>query len=213
MKMNDIDWSLYAIIDKELLKRRDIQLVAKHVILGGAGIIQYRNKISEDGEFYRESRLLKNISDMYGVPLIINDRVDQALAVDANGVHLGENDLSLDIARKMIGNDKIIGASVKSYSDYQKAKCADYLGIGAIYPTKTKKNYKITEIELIKKIRIQSTIPIVGIGGITVENLTPVIRAGANGVAVISALLDADHIEDISKRFFNAVKEAKNNKN
>ncbi len=209
MKIDNIDWSLYAIIDKELLKGRDIQSVAKQMIFGGVGIIQYRNKTSEDGEFYRESRLLKKISDMYGVPLIINDRIDLTIAINADGVHLGGKDLPLDVARKMIGNDKIIGASVNSYSGYKKAKDADYLGIGAIYPTKTKNNYQITEIELIKKIRVQSTIPIVGIGGVTVENLAPIIHAGANGVAVISALLGANCIEDVAKQFIQAIKKAK----
>lgn len=209
MNLQNIDWSLYAIIDQEWLSGRDIQWITEQMIQGGAGIIQYRNKVSEDEECYQEARKIMAITQEHHVPFILNDRVDIALAVDADGVHIGKDDVSLTIARKMLGNDKIIGFSVKSESDYRNAKTADYLGIGAIYPTTTKKDYPVTEIKLIQKIRKQTSIPIIGIGGITLENLTPVIQSGANGIAVISALLGAEHIKNQTLQFVRAVKQAK----
>ncbi len=209
MKMKNIDWSLYAIIDQEWLKGRDIQWITEQMIQGGAGIIQYRNKLSEDITCYQESKKLKDITHKYRIPLIINDRIDIALAVDADGVHIGKKDVPLPLTRKILGDNKIIGFSVSSHSDYQHAKYADYLGIGAIYPTKTKKDYPLAGLELIRKIRLKSSIPIVGIGGITMENLAPVIESGADGIAVISNLLSAKNIKTRTFQIVHTVKKAK----
>lgn len=209
VKICNIDWSLYAIIDKGYLKGRDVQRIAEQIIQGGAGIIQYRNKISGDEEFYRESQRIRQISSEENVPFIINDRVDIALAVDADGVHIGKDDLPLSATRRIFGDQKIIGFSVKNYSDFLEAKDADYLGIGAIYPTKTKEDCQPTDLKLIQEIRKQSQIPIIGIGGITLKNLAPIIQAGANGVAVISSLLDYVNIEKGANQFVHVVKKAK----
>lgn len=209
MNLQNIDWSLYAIIDQEWLGGRDIQWVTKQIIQGGAGIIQYRNKVSEDKKCYQESKKIRVITQKYHIPFIINDRIDIALAVDTDGIHLGKDDLPLSVARKILGNNKIIGFSVRSYSDYQHAKYADYLGIGAIYPTKTKKNYPLTELKLIHEIRKKSSIPIVGIGGITMENLAPVIQSGVNGIAMISALLSSEDIKNTTLQFIKAINKAK----
>ncbi len=209
IQIKNIDWSLFAIIDHEWVRGRDIQWIAEQLIQGGAGIIQYRNKVSEALECYQESKKIRVIAQTHRIPFIVNDRVDVALAVDADGVHLGKNDLPLSVARKLMGKHKIIGFSVQSHGDFQNAKNADYLGIGAIYPTKTKKGYPLVKLELIQEIRIHSSIPIVGIGGITVENLVPVIQSGADGIAVISALLGAQNIKDSAFKLVQAVKKTR----
>lgn len=198
--MGKIDWSVYAIIDKVWLGERSIQKVAEQIILGGAGVIQYRDKKSESGDFFADAYILSQVTRKHGIPLIINDRVDIAMAVGADGVHLGQEDLPVDVARKIVGDGMILGGSVHSLSEFEQMKEADYFGVGAVYTTSTKEGVPVRGIELIRQIRALTTKPIVGIGGITAENLSPVIEAGADGVAVISAILGAENVEKATLR-------------
>jgi thiamine-phosphate pyrophosphorylase len=171
------------------------------MIRGGAGIIQYRDKISDAGEFYESAMILKKATAKYDIPLIINDRLDIALAVEADGIHLGQADLPVDVARKLMNNNMMVGGSLHSISEYEKVKQADYFGVGAVYPTKTKSNPQVSGVDFIREIRIKTTKPIIGIGGITLENCLPVINAGADGVALISAVMGSEDIESSTREF------------
>ena len=208
-RIQEIDWSLYAIIDAAWLRGRSIQAIAEPIIRSGAGVIQYRDKVSESGEFYRNARTLRKLTREHRIPFIVNDRFDMALAVGADGIHLGQDDLPADVVRSLVNDTMISGGSVHDLFEYEKMREADYLGVGAIYSTPTKEKVKVGGVELIRRIRSLTDRPIVGIGGITPENLGPVIRAGADGVAVISALMDADDVEAMSRRFVEAVQKAK----
>ncbi len=197
------DWSLYAILDKKTLGARDLKFIAEQVIAGGAGIIQLRNKMSSAQEFYTEALQVKQITDRFGIPLIINDRVDIALAVKAAGVHLGQDDLPFEYARQLIGSEMLLGASVHNLNEFETALAGqpDYLGVGTIFSSRTKTELAAKGIQLIRELRQLTTLPLVGIGGITVENLEPVIEAGADGVAIISGLLDSSDVCERAKQF------------
>jgi thiamine-phosphate pyrophosphorylase len=207
--IHQIKWSLYAIIDKEWLNERNIQDIAEEIICGGAGILQYRNKISTTRQFFQQVRSLQKITRAFQVPLIINDRVDIALAVGADGVHLGRDDLPVDVVRKIVGENMIVGWSISEIDDFAKADDADYLGVGAIYPTETHKTYSVTGLEIVSKLRLETDRPIVGIGGITPANCSNVIRAGANGVAVISGIMGAEDTKSASSAYLEAVRYVK----
>jgi len=208
-KFSQIDWSLYAIVDKEGLGGRTVEEFAVQVLRGGAGVLQYRNKVSESREFYTEAQRLREVSRRFCVPFIVNDRVDIALGVDADGFHLGKEDVPLDVARKLMGRRKIIGVSVQCLLDVQTIGEADYLGVGAIYRTETHRNYAIAGIETLARIRRETRLPIVGIGGITLQNALSVIQAGADGVAVISALMNCSDPETEARQFVEKIKHAK----
>lgn len=203
-----LDWSLYAILDKKFVGSRDLKSLAERVITGGAGIIQLRNKISSSRGFYEDALEVKKITTQFGIPLIINDRVDIALAVKAEGVHLGQDDLPFAAARRLIGKEMILGASVHSLEEHKAALAGrpDYLGVGTIYPSPTKNALKEKGLELIKELRRVTALPIVGIGGITVDNAAAVIQAGANGVAVISGLLDTEDVIGRAREFVTQIK-------
>jgi len=205
----EIDWSLYAIIDKEWLKGRPVQEVGEQIIRGGAGVIQYRDKVSESEEFYRLALSLRQVTEVNGIPLIINDRVDIALAIEAAGVHLGQEDLPVEVARRIVGDEMILGGSVHSLSEYEKMKHVDYFGVGAVYPTRTKEKAEVGGIEIVRQIRARTQRPIIGIGGITLENLSPVFKAGADGVAVISAIMGADDVGEATQRLRDAIMKVK----
>lgn len=209
VRIREIDWSLYVIVDKEWLKGRLIKEIAFDIIRGGAGIIQYRDKVSESRVFYEEALKLRVVTAENSIPLIINDRVDVALAVNADGVHLGRNDLPVELARRIVGEEMILGASVHSLSEFEKMKNGDYFGVGAVYPTETKEKVQIGGIDIIRKVRVRTDLPMVAIGGITLDNLVPVIRAGADGVAVISGIMGADDVETATKRFVDGIRRAK----
>ena len=205
-----IDWSLYAILDREFAGDRSFGELAEAVIRGGAGVIQLRDKVSEGREFYFEALAVRNITRNYGVPFIVNDRVDVALAVDADGVHVGWNDLPPDVTRRLIGEERLLGLSASSDEEVARALefSPDYLGVGAMFTTSTKPDYEVPGPALIARVRGSVPCPVVGIGGITPENAGQVIRAGADGVAVISALLTAEDVEARARQFVEAVRRA-----
>jgi thiamine-phosphate pyrophosphorylase len=202
-----IDWSLYAILDKESIGNRSIKFLAEELIKGGAGIIQLRDKVSSPKEFYADAVLMKEVTKLYGIPLIINDRLDIAVAVQADGAHLGQQDLPLTAARRLVGKKMILGASVHNVEEFEIAMAGepDYLGVGTIYPSPTKSELGVKGIQVIEAIRARTRLSLVGIGGITLDNLAPVIQAGADGVAVISALLNVDDVQSRAREFVNKV--------
>lgn len=212
MNVKEIDWSLYAIIDKAFIGERDLETLTEEIITGGAGIIQYRNKISSTGEFYEEALKIRQVTKRHAIPLIINDRVDIAMAVEAEGVHLGQKDLPWSVAKRISSGNLIIGASVHNLNEFHRAMEApvDYLGVGTIYPTFSKsEGIEIAGEQIIHQLRPRTHLPIVAIGGINLDNLEPVIQAGADGVAVISALLTAEDVQARARAFIQKIKSVK----
>lgn len=192
-----LDCTLYLVTDRDVLKGRDLKKAVEESILGGTTLVQLREKNVSSKEFYEIAKDIKSITDKYNVPLIINDRLDIALAIDAEGLHIGQKDLPASLVRKIIGEDKILGVSVNNIEDALKAQRdgADYLGVGAIFPTKSKKDAENTSIQTLKEIKNVVNIPIVAIGGIKETNIQKLKGTNIDGVAVISAILGKEDIK------------------
>ncbi|TDI90657.1 MAG: thiamine phosphate synthase [Caldithrix sp.] len=211
MISENIGWSLYAILDKESVKERSLTRLAEEAIAGGAGILQLRNKISASDEFYADALEIKEVTQHFNIPLIINDRLDIALAAKADGVHLGQDDLPFAEARKLLGKQMILGVSVHNFNEFEIALKGkpDYWGVGTIYPSLSKTELQSAGIKIIEQLRPKTTLPLIAIGGITVENLEPVIQAGADGVAVISDLFGRQNVCSRAQEFVKEVKQVK----
>ncbi len=207
----NIDYSLYVITDAKLSRGRSNRDVIAAAIRGGATIVQYRAKNTSSRQMIEEALELRELCHAQGVPLIINDRVDVALAVDADGVHVGQDDLPAALARRLIGPGKILGVSAENVKEAQTAiaEGADYLGVGAVFATGTKADAgEPIGLQGLMQVARVSTIPIVGIAGINATNAASVIRAGAAGVAVISAVVGADDVESAARELRRVVREA-----
>ncbi|EDU38269.1 thiamine phosphate synthase [Clostridium sporogenes] len=193
----DLNYELYLITDRRFLKGRELKKVVEDAILGGVTIVQVREKDVSTREFYNVAKEVKEVTDHYKVPIIINDRLDIAQAINAHGVHLGQKDMQLNIARRILGKDKIIGISVGNIKEALEAENngADYLGIGTIFPTGSKKDVDaIIGIDGLSKIKNNISIPSVAIGGINKTNFKDVLNTGIEGISVISAILGEDDI-------------------
>ena len=195
MKLQNIDYSLYLVTDRGLARGRSTLDIVKTAVQGGVTCVQLREKDCPTLEFIEQAFAIKNFLMTRGVPLIINDRVDVALAIEADGVHLGQTDMPLDIAKKIVGDSMIIGISAESLEDAIAAEKggADYLGVSPIYATPTKTDTAPPlGLEGLRAIRKAVRLPLVGIGGLNRENSAAVIENGGNGVAVVSAIVAAD---------------------
>jgi len=191
------DLSLYVVTDDAIGRRRPFDEVVAAAIRGGATMIQLREKAWPARRLVEVGRTLLAITRPSGVPLIVNDRLDVALVLDADGVHVGPDDLTVADARRLLGPEKIVGASAATVEEARQAEVdgADYVGVGSIFATGSKPDAgdAIGPLEL-TRIRAGIDIPIVAIGGITQANAAQAIRAGAHGVAVISAVVGADDV-------------------
>ena len=169
----------------------------------GVTIVQLREKNLTTNQYYQLAKQVKEITDAYQVPLIIDDRLDVCLAVDAAGLHIGDDELPVSVARKVLGPEKILGVTAKTVKRALEAEesGADYLGTGAIFPTTTKENAPITLISTLKTICQRVAIPVVAIGGLTSENIDQLIDTGIAGVAVVRDLMQAEDIEAKTKAF------------
>ena len=169
----------------------------------GVTIVQLREKNLTTNQYYQLAKQVKEITDAYQVPLIIDDRLDVCLAVDAAGLHIGDDELPVSVARQVLGPDKILGVTAKTVKRALEAEegGADYLGTGAIFPTTTKKNAPITLISTLKTICQRVAIPVVAIGGLTSENIDQLIGTGIAGVAVVRDLMQAEDIEAKTQDF------------
>jgi thiamine-phosphate pyrophosphorylase len=193
--MRNIDLSLYLVTDRKMIKNSTLPALVHHAVENGVTAVQLREKEISTRQFIQLALDLKKILDPVQVPLIINDRVDVALAVDASGVHLGQHDMPVSIARNLVGDDKIIGLSVESEADVVNSDAldADYLGVSPIFNTPTKTDTIIEwGLEGLAKVAGMTDYPIVAIGGIHSENAADVFRHGADGIAVVSAICAAD---------------------
>jgi thiamine-phosphate pyrophosphorylase len=191
MRDRTIDYSLYLVTDRKLSLGRSLLEVIKPAVDGGVTVVQLREKEIDSRDFYREALGIKAFLDSRDIPLIINDRLDIALAIDAAGVHLGQEDLPIDVARKILSPGKIIGASVFTPEEALQAEAmgADYLGLSPIFVTATKPELmNQIGLEGIGPIRRATRLPLIGIGSMNETNACSVIRAGLDGVAVVSAI-------------------------
>lgn len=188
---------LYLILDTKSLKGRDEVSLATQAIKGGAKVIQLRDKYQNKGKLLEIARKLKYLCEEKGVLFIINDYLDVAQACGADGVHLGQDDLPLTEARSLLSPDKVIGCSTATLSEAVLAQSqgADYIALGAIYPTSSKEEVRLADLETLRQARENTSIPLIAIGGINKSNVSEVMEAGADGIAVISAVMGADDVE------------------
>ena len=202
MKIEDIDYSVYLVTDRRNKTDDEFLNIIEEAIKGGTTIVQLREKTASTKEFYDLALKVKEITSKYGVPLLINDRIDIALAVDSEGVHIGQDDMPADIAREIIGEDKILGVSASTVEEAKKAEIdsADYIGSGAVFPTATKDDADSVSKEELKEIVDSIDIPVVAIGGITVENAHTLKGSGIAGFSVVSAIMSAEDPKEASKK-------------
>ena len=197
-----IDYSIYLVTDEACLHGRPLLECVEEALAAGVTLVQYRAKAADGGVLYAEACRLKELCDKYNVPLIINDRLDIALAVGAAGVHLGQDDLPCAVARRLLGEDFIIGVSAHNPAEAVQAVSdgADYLGCGAVFGTATKHDVAKLGLENLRAIRKAVAVPMVGIGGITADNYAEVLATGADGAAIVSGILAQDDIGAVVKK-------------
>ena len=202
MIKKDIDYSVYLVTDHRNKTDEEFLNVIEEAIKGGTTIVQLREKTASTKDFYELALKVKEITSRYDVPLLINDRIDIALAIDSDGVHIGQDDMPADVARKIIGDEKILGVSASTIDEAIKAEAdgADYIGSGAVFPTSTKDDADSVPKELLKEIVESINIPTVAIGGITLENASLLKDTGIAGFSVVSAIMSADDSKEASKK-------------
>jgi thiamine-phosphate pyrophosphorylase len=214
MMLNRADYQLYLVTDRNCLQQQTLEQAVEQAILGGVTLVQLREKAIASKEFYERALRIKAICHHYNVPLLINDRVDIALAVEADGVHIGQSDLPCGVVRQILGKDKIIGVSARTAQQAIQAQAdgADYLGVGAMFATSTKQDALTVTIASLTQIRQAVTLPIVAIGGInhtTLPALQQSLQAAEtsiDGVAVVSAILGQKDVKLASEQLKNMIK-------
>lgn len=203
------DYSLYLVTDSRLLNGRKLEDSVEEAIKGGVTVVQLREKEVSSRDFFNLATKVKVITDKYNIPLIINDRIDIALAVDAAGVHIGQNDLSCKIARDILPKGKIVGVSAHNLNEALKAQeeGATYLGCGAMFSTATKKDVSLLDKFELINIKNNISIPVVAIGGINKENISSLKDTNIDGVAVVSAILGRSNIKDATRLIKEKIEE------
>lgn len=193
----NFDYTLYLVTDRQLMSCDSLTEAVEQAILGGCTMIQLREKELSSLEFYNQAVAVKQVTDKYHIPLIINDRIDIAMAVQATGVHIGQHDLPAAAVRKVIGENMLLGVSASSIAEAIQAQQdgADYLGVGAMFPTGTKTDADSASMEELQKIRTAVSLPIVVIGGINKGNAGRFKPMGIDGLAVVSAIIAQSDIK------------------
>lgn len=196
IEKQNIDYSLYLVTDRSVMSTKSLEQAVEQAIQGGCTMIQLREKNASSREFFETAQRIKQITDNYHIPLIINDRADICLAVNAAGVHVGQQDLPAKTVRSIVGPDKIIGISAATLSEALQAEQdgADYLGVGAMFSTTTKTNTRPVTVEQLAQIKQAVHIPVVAIGGIQSSNVEKLTNTGIDGIAVVSAILAKENI-------------------
>lgn len=205
-----IDYSCYLVTDEACLNGKELCEAVREALEGGVTMVQYRAKNQDGGTMYEMAKKLKAICDEFSVPLIINDRVDVALAVGAAGVHLGQSDLPCKVARELARSyGFIIGVSAHNVEEANQALMdgATYLGCGAVFGSNTKSDAGYLGLEGLKAICDDVYLPVVGIGGVNISNYADVIKAGASGAAIVSGILGADDIKAAANKICQIKKE------
>jgi thiamine-phosphate pyrophosphorylase len=207
--MDTFDLSLYLVTDQSLSKGRSVEWIVEQAVMGGVTMVQLREKNISTLDFLNRAIVLKNLLTPYGIPLIINDRLDIALAANADGLHIGQSDMPYHIAREILGYEKIIGLSVETIAQAEEANLldVDYIGLSPVFSTKTKTDINTPlGLEGIATIASFSRHPMVAIGGINVENTPEIIKAGADGVAVVSAIVSADDVKAATQQLKKVIR-------
>jgi len=199
--MNKLDTTLYLVTNSDDMKEEIFLSKIALACEGGVTLVQLREKELNGCDFYNLAVKVKRVTDRFGVPLIIDDRADIALAVDAAGVHVGQADLPVAAARAIMGNGKIVGATAKTVEQAQEAEDAgaDYLGVGAMYPTKTKVVTVLTPVRTLLDIIGHVKIPVVAIGGLNASNLPLLYGSGASGSAVVRAIMESKSPREVAE--------------
>ena len=206
-----MDPTLYVVLDRAASAGRDLGDLLDAVIAGGCRMVQLRDKSSPSGRLLPLAEQFRARCRDAGVIFIVNDRVDLAVAVGADGVHLGQDDLPPRVARPLLRPGMILGVSTHSVEQARRAQAdgADYVAVGSMFPTRTKPDFELVGPALVRALRPEIRVPLVGIGGITPDNVRDVIRAGADGVAVISAVCGAPDPAGASAHFLDAIRRAR----
>jgi thiamine-phosphate pyrophosphorylase len=204
--------SVYLVMGLDDVNGKSAIEIAQLALKGGITMLQLREKQRDIREVIEQGKKLRQLCDEYRVPFIVNDRVDIAIVLEADGIHVGQTDIPAVEVRKLIGNDAIIGVSAGTPTEAKRAmeEGADYLGVGSIYATSTKKDAGApVGVEWVGEVRNIHDVPIVGIGGIHAKNASDVIRAGADGIAVVSAIIQHENPEKAARQLLQIVVSAK----
>jgi len=198
---------LYLILDTQALGGRNIIETAQRALEGGTRTIQLRDKVRPKSELILLAEELKKLCAGYNALFIINDHLDVALAIEADGLHVGQEDLPVSAARRLLPADKLVGCSAATLDEavIAEAQGADYVGVGSIYPSPSKPGTRLAGLEILRRVKNRVSVPIVAIGGINEDNVAEVIDAGAAAVAVISAVLGADNVKESSRRLVDII--------
>lgn len=209
MKVERKTMRLYAVTDRAWLNGRKLEDDVEKAIRGGATFIQIREKDLDNAAFLAQAKAVKAVTDRYGVPYVVDDNVEVAKAIDADGVHVGQSDMETGAVREKLGPDKIIGVSVQTVEQALLAekRGADYLGVGAVFPTSTKQDASEVSFEMLREICDKVSIPVVAIGGINRENVTQLAGSGIDGIAVVSAVFAAEDIEKATAELAEKVRQ------
>lgn len=207
-----IDLTLYLVTCSDGLSEKDFLTKVEQACRGGVTLVQLREKKKSTREYLHLAKAVKEITDAYGIPLIIDDRADIAVACDAAGVHIGQEDLPVWAARKIVGNDKIVGTSAKTVAQALAAQKggADYLGVGAIYPTTTKVITTLTPIAVLSAICRAVSIPAIAIGGLNLGNCQALKGVPIAGISVVSAIMKSENPEAAAQKLHAAVSDLLN---
>ena len=201
------DLKLYLVTDSLILKGRDFYKCVEDAIKSGVTMVQLREKSISGKDFLYRAIKLRELTRKYNTTFIINDRIDIAMIVDADGVHIGQSDIDALSARKLLGEDKIIGVSARSLKEARVAKenGADYLGIGAMFSTSTKEDAKLVSFDTLEEITKEVNLPFVFIGGITLDNVSELKKFNPDGYALVSGILGADNISERVEKWYERI--------
>ncbi len=210
--MKDFDTTMYFITDSTSYSEEEFLYRVEEACKGGVTLIQLREKEKSTREFIELAEKVHEITKRYNIPLIIDDRADVALAINAEGVHVGQSDMPVKMARLLMGNDKIVGATTKTVEQAKIAylEGADYLGVGAIYPTTTKVKTVLTSVDTLKEIVKAVPIKVNAIGGLNKENLSILKASGIDGICAVSAIMKADNPQLAAKELKTAAENLMN---
>lgn len=210
--MKDIDLTLYLVTNRDKISDDVFFNRIEEALKGGVSLVQLREKTASTREMIEIATKLKDLCHKYHVSLLIDDRVDVCLASGADGVHLGSEDMDIDVARRILGDEKIIGATAKTVETAleKERQGADYLGVGAIYPTKTKVKTVLTKVSTLRAINDEIKIPSAAIGGLNETNLDVLEGSGASGICVVRAIMDSEKPREVAEKLSGLSKEILN---